>query len=110
MFFTLGFTAAAATLLARLVARAFGRLTMWRRVGEAWPAWRPDLLGRGYALLVLGFLGETIAVILAWDVGASVVRTVILLLALASTAIAAAGAVLVAALIARWLAREVLRR
>jgi uncharacterized protein (DUF2235 family) len=107
MVFTLGFTAGAATLLARLVARAFGRLTMWRRVGWDWPSWLPNAVGQGYLLLVIGFVGETIAVVLAWAVGASILRTAALLLALAAAAAALVGAVLVAALMLRWTAHEV---
>ncbi|MEN0014777.1 MAG: DUF2235 domain-containing protein [Solirubrobacteraceae bacterium] len=107
MVFALSFVLAAAVVLARLVARAFGRLTMWRSVGDPSPRWGPGAAGLGYPLLVLGALGQGAAVILAWKVGDSFLRAIFLGLATVSSAVALGGAVLVAWLVLRWLVREI---
>ncbi len=98
-----------AVLGARLPARAFGRMTRGRSIRTPYPrpAWKMNLLGLGYAVMVLAFSFQTILMMVAWALGGANLRWVLLGLAAVAGVAVIVGAVLVAALLLLWVTHEV---
>ena len=102
----LGIAAAAILILARVVVRAFGRLTMWRRLSDRRPRRALGVLGLALPTLVIGVFSQLLALLVAWELGATPLRWVFLVAAAIGWLTALVGAAGCVALIARWLWRE----
>ena len=101
--FLLGAAAAVIAVVARVVARAFGRLTMWRRVTDRPPGRLLTLLGLALPALAIGWAVQGVGLVVAWGLGATPLRWAALVVSTAGWLGVVFGLLACVALVLLWI-------